>query len=242
MSVEIRFPFSGPVRLFGRVLHGWLVVLLVASMSAGEAVVAQSLRTPDLNAQYHRAETAWRSGGSLLEAKARVDRVLRELPDDVEARKLRAQVLLALGHPREAMMDARHAAQVRPQDGEAHLLVAEAARLCGERRVAREMLDEAGRLVLDDADLHVRLSWSAQQLGQLHKAEAFARTAHALDPSNPAAFYQLARVFIVQGRSDDAAAILRRGLQQHLLTPAAVAADTLLAPLADHEALHDLMR
>lgn len=229
-------------RLRAGIARGVLVALVVLWAVGGDAARAQSLRTPHLNAEYHRAETAWRSGGSLLEAKARVDRVLKELPDDAEARKLRARVLLALGQASEAMEDARHAVEVRPQDGEAHLLVAEAARLCGRRDLARDMLDEAGSLVLDDADLHVRLSWSAQQLGQLHEAEAFARTAHALDPASPAAFYQLARVFVVQDRPDDAAAILRRGLQQRLLSPSSVTADTLLAPLADHAALRDLLR
>src|SRR5690554_3695523 len=60
---------------------------------------AERLMTPrpaEWEAEFNRAHSAFRSGVSFLEAKARVDRVLRALPDDAQARKLRAQILIAL--------------------------------------------------------------------------------------------------------------------------------------------------
>jgi hypothetical protein len=50
-------------------------------------------RPPAIEVQFHRAEAAWKTGASLHEAKARIDRVLEEIPGDVDARKLRARHL-----------------------------------------------------------------------------------------------------------------------------------------------------
>ena len=49
---------------------GCLTLIVVLSVSAAQAQVGT--RPPELNAQFHRAETAYRSGSSVLEAKARV--------------------------------------------------------------------------------------------------------------------------------------------------------------------------
>lgn len=186
------------------------------------------VRPPEVNVQYHRAEKAFKSGASILEAKARVDRVLASVPDDVPARKLRAQVLLALDRPEEAFVDALRATVLAPTDGEAHLILAEVARATGATRLAVEALDLAAEHVLDDAPFHVRLSMNAAALGQLDRAEAFARIALALDAREPAGYYQLAKVFILQNRNADAAEILARGLRSEVLLRSAIAEDSLL--------------
>jgi predicted Zn-dependent protease len=202
----------------------------------------QIVRPPELSAQYHRAETAWKSGTSMLEAKARVDRVLKELPDDVAARKLRAQVLMAMDRPVEALADARRAVALSPADGEAYLILCVTARVAGERRLAVEALDAAAERVLDDAAFHIRLSWNAALLGQLDKAEAFARIALALGATEAAAYYQLARVFIQKDQLDDAASILARGLRRSVLDPATIQRDTLLVRVATHHEVGPLLK
>lgn len=214
---------------------------LVGLLLLTGVVHGQPVRSPELNVQYHRAETAWRSGASILEAKARLDRVLRALPDDGEARKLRAQVLLAMDRPEEALHDARRAVEIRPDDGEAYLILCEAARLTGHDREALAALDAAAERVLEDAAFHLRLSWNATLLGQTDKAEAFARIALALNPTEAAAYYQLARIFVRQERLDDAAAVLARGLHSSILDPAAVRKDETLGRLADHALLEGLL-
>lgn len=218
-----------------------LLLLLAIGLSTGSAR-AQGVRPPELNVQYHRAETAWRSGASVLEAKARVDRVLKELPNDVAALKLRAQVLAAMGREGEAMRDAERAVMLAPGDGEAHLILSEVARMNGDNGRALKALDAAAERVLEDAAFHIRLSWNAAMLGQLDKAEAFARIALALDGRRPAAYYQLARVFVQKKQNDDAAAILARGLRNAVLDPVAIVQDSMLADLADHAALSGLMK
>lgn len=219
----------------------WLVVFLVSGMATG-SVHGQGGRPPELDVQFHRAETAWKSGASVLEAKARVDRVLKELPDDGEARKLRAQVLMAMERPEEALSDAQQAVQVRPQDGEAYLILSEAARLNGNDHLALEALDAAAERVMEGAEFHIRLSWNAALLGQLDRAEAYARIALALEPARAAAYYQLARVFVQKNQPDAAAAILAKGLRGNLVDPAAIQKDTLLTQLSGHDALTGLLK
>lgn len=177
----------------------------------------------------------------MLEAKARVDRVLQALPNDVEALKLRAHVLLDMGRVREALADARHAVQLSPKDGEARLILCEAARRDGDTLLAKRALDAAATLALDDGPLHVRLSWNAMLLGMLDKAEAFARIARARDPQDAAATYQLARVFVLQDKPDDAALILARGLGEARLDPQFITGDSVLVRLSDHPALRSLL-
>lgn len=222
----------------------WAIgVLLLLFASAGvNRASAQDRRPPRLDVEFHRAEKAWRSGASVLEAKIRVDRVLDEMPADPEARKLRAQILMSMDRHDEALADARKAVQLRPQDGEAYLVLSEAARMNGDEHLAIESLDAAAERVLEDADFHIRLSWNAALLGQLDRAEAYARIALALGPSRASAYYQLARVFVRKDQMDDAAAILSKGLRQDLLDPATIQNDSILTQIVGHDALAGLMR
>lgn len=175
----------------------------------------------------------------MLEAKARVDKVLRAVPNDAAARKLRAQVLLAMKRPAEALPDARQATELNPADGEAFLILSEAARLSGNTALARQALDQAADRIMDDAALHLRLSWNALELGLLDRAESFARIALALNDQASAAYYHLARVFMVKSRPDEAATILQQGLHKSLLDPAAIQADSTLSPLVQHPVLRE---
>lgn len=221
-------------------LCGWVVTLLLIFLATMPAK-GQNHRSPELDVQFHRAETAWKSGASVLEAKARVDRVLNEIPDDGEARKLRAQILMDMDRREEALFDAREAVKIRPDDGEAYLILSEAARLNGNHHLAVEALDAAAERVLEDPDFHIRLSWNASLLGQSERAEAFARIALALDSSKAAAYYQLARVFIRKNQADAAASVLERGLRNDLLDPNAIRNDSILTQVSAHESLQELL-
>lgn len=220
----------------GIICTGMVVVLLVWS-GLGQVASGQNTRPSALNIQYHRAETAWRSGTSVLEAKTRVDRVLRELPDDQAALKLRAQILMSMNRPSEALSDARRAVELTPNDGEAHLILGEAALLNGDLALAGKAVDAAAERLLENAGHHLRLSWIALRLGELDEAEAFARIALALDASQPAAYYQLAQIFQLQERPDDAAAILVRGFDASVIDPNAIRRDSSLSLLVNHPSL-----
>jgi Flp pilus assembly protein TadD len=173
----------------------------------------------------------------MLEAKARVDRVLTALPNDVEALKLRARVLLSMDRNREALNDARLAVRLEGSDAEAHLILCEAARRSGDKELAERALNKAAELVTDDPILHVQLSWNAVLLDKLDEAEAFARIAVAAASDNAAAQYQLARVFILKQQTEDAAIILEDGLRNARLDAETVTADTILVRVAEHPSL-----
>ncbi len=208
--------------------YTFIILLAVLTPVVG---LAQTPRPSSLNAQFHRAETAWISGGSLLEAKVRVDKVLSELPGDLEALKLRAKVLLALGRHDEAFADANKAVSLNNDDGHAHLILCEAARQNGQDSIAVSSLEIAASILVDDADAHVHLSREAVFLNLLDMAEAFARIALALDPTAPVAHYQLARVFVAQERPAEAATILRKGLDKGFLSRDGIAQDTVLVTI-----------
>ena len=214
------------------------VVLLTTQVMSAHA---QIVRSQEMNVQYHRAETAWKSGASVLEVKTRIDRVLKALPDDVEALKLRAQVLLKLDRVAEALADVQRAVALSPKDGEAHLILCEAARRNGDTALAERALTAAAELALDDAALHIRLSWNAVLLDRLDTAESFARGAMASDPDEAAAYYQLARVFVLKDQSDAAAMVLINGLNTSILDPSVIAADTVLVRVVDHPDLRPLL-
>ncbi len=217
-----------------------IVFLLFLLMPVMRPVSAQE-RPPALEVQFYRAEAAWKAGASLHEAKARVDRVLEELPSDVEARKLRAQVLLALGRPADALTDALRAIDLAPADAEARLILCEAAIEADEPVLARREFEAAAERIVDDPIMNLRLSVAAMALGYRDRAEAFARTALALAPQNPHAHYQLARVFVSTGRRDDAAAVLEQGFQRATIDASIIREDSLLQRVADHPSLRRLV-
>jgi tetratricopeptide (TPR) repeat protein len=229
-------------------LFKWIFsVLLCAGSLFTVPVSAQvtgggSDRSPELNLQYHRAEAAWRSGANMLEAKARVDRVLRELPDDIEARKLRAHVFLAMKRFEEALVDSRHAARLNPRDAEAHLLVSEVARAMGDTTTSLEALGNALAVAGERASVLTRISWNASHLEQFELAESIARRALALESQEPSAYYQLARVLVQRDRADEAAAVLERGLRATLLDPISIEKDVVLSRLIDHPLLSPFIR
>lgn len=219
-------------------LHGiiFLFLLTSAPLSAQVADV-RALRPQELNLQYHRALTAFHSGASLLEAKARVDIVLADLPDDTDALKLRADILLALDRPTDALRDAGAAVRLNPLDGEAHVLLCESAVASGNHARAVTSLTTATELFLGDISKYVRLSACAVATGQIPEAEALARIAMATGDKDGRGRLQLARIFMVSEREESAVAVLQQGLQERALRPSDVRRDTILSPLMERPEL-----
>ncbi|MGB0650543.1 MAG: tetratricopeptide repeat protein [Rhodothermales bacterium] len=207
-----------------------VVAALLVSANAPSAH-AQDFRSPELNVQFHRAHTAWSTGNSLLEAKARIDRVLNDRPNDVEALKLRAAILMDMQRPEEAFQDAHRATRLTPEDGEAHLLRCESAAQIGQEYAASEALEQASNLFLERIDHYVRLSSCALEIGAGTRAESLARVAVAQDNTDPRGHVQLARVFLASDEPDEARAIVNRLIEANSLSRLAVMADSQLASL-----------
>lgn len=204
-------------------------VLIGCTIPSADGQSRSSIQRPRaMDQQLQRARTAFVTGSSLLEAKARVDRVLNELPADAEARVLRAEILLRMERFDEALVDAREATRLAPSNGEAHLVVADAALRNGDARMAELAMDRAARLVVDNAAAHVRLSRIARALDLDERSVAFARIAVALEGQSAAARYELARAFVFSGNLPAARSIVTAGLEEGLLSRDVVAGDSLL--------------
>ena len=217
-----------------------IAVLCAVVISVGMPVYGQQASPEQVQRHYHRAETAWKNRTSLLEAKVRVDRVLEEAPDHADALKLRAEVLMAMKRYEEALRDSRRATELNPDDPSAYLILAESARLDDRESLARQSLDKAATLSINEgADFHLKLSRSAMLLGEddWPKSESYARIAHAKEPDNVEAYYQLARVFVLRGNREAGAKILEKGLKAFLLDPDYIRNDATLQSLEDHPTL-----
>jgi cytochrome c-type biogenesis protein CcmH/NrfG len=209
-----------------------LALLVWAGFAALPAsVLAQSVRPAEMEVQYHRALIAWESGNSLFEAKARIDRVLTAQPDDVEARMLRASILMDLGRPEEAIDDALFAVQLQPANGEAQLILCETALANSNPSMAKRALAEASDLIVDNIQSLARLSMCALSLEDTARAESLARIAVALDESDPRGAIQLARVFVRTERTQAAVTLLDNLVSKSLLTESAILNDAEFAPV-----------
>ncbi len=229
-------------RLIARLFSVMLLFVLTNQALAQLPLRTQrTIRPPELNVQFHRAETAWKSGTSLLEAKARIDRVIKVLPDDLEARKLRAGIFLSMGQPEKATADARRAVRLGPEDGEAHLLLCEASVRTDRVEAALGALRRSAELLIDQPVLHIRLSRCAIALGRIDEAEAYARIALAGDNMNAAAYLQLARVFVIARQIQKSVTVLEKGLRMGLIIPSQILNDHDLLTVADDQGLKSYM-
>lgn len=218
------------------------IILLATSLSFALPVDAQVIRPREVNTQFHRARTAWQSGSSILEAKARIDRVLTAVPNDPEARILRAEILLGMNRPDSALVDARRAAELMPTSGLAHLVHCEAASRSGLPEEAARAMRRSADQIMRDAGWYVRLSRCAESLERLPEAESYARLAIAQGTLNPAGHIQLARVFVVSGDTDMAVTTLVKGIENGVIRPSIIRQDSVLVDLVDDPRIRAAMR
>ena len=191
----------------------------------------QSGRNAEQEIQYHRARTAWESGISLLEAKARIDRVLAQLPEDTDALKLRASILMGLGRKEEAIDDALLVVQLDSTDGEGQLLLCETAMANGNPVIARKALESASDLIVTGVPFLIRLSACALSAKETARSEALARIAVAQNERDPRGQIQLARIFLNTGRAPAALSILDRLSEEGLVIRTLVTKDAEFASL-----------
>lgn len=229
-----------------RLRRGVILLVLLFSWAGQPAFSQGQAEAPSdaarvVDIQLQRAQMAMRSGASLREARARLNRVLALAPDHAEALQLRASAHLALQAPQQAMADAERALQLTGPSVATYATLVEAARQVGDRPRAVEALEAAMAAVDDTSPYHLRLSWSALQLEHYDHAEALARVVLRRQPHRAAPYQQLARVFVRTDRTADAAFILHQGLERGALHSPGVVHDDDLKALAKHPLVAPLL-
>ncbi|WP_157817761.1 XrtA/PEP-CTERM system TPR-repeat protein PrsT [Candidatus Thiodictyon syntrophicum] len=131
--------------------------------------------------------------GSKAPALAAVDTVLKQAPADLDARALRAQVLLDLKRPQEALADGQALVDAAPNRSLGYRVVAAASLAVGDQQGARTALTQAVQRAPDEADLRVSLARLEIEAGNLEQGVARYREALALDPNERDALAGLAR-------------------------------------------------
>lgn len=122
--------------------------LLGADPQAAERLAREALARPaDRAVAYSVLIRALAADGRLDEAAEAGKRAVAELPVAAELRAVTAAVLLEAGRPQEARVAAREALYLDPESALAHLVLARAADLMGDRAVAARMRRNADRLV-----------------------------------------------------------------------------------------------
>jgi TolB-like protein/tetratricopeptide (TPR) repeat protein len=121
-----------------------------------------------------------------------------------------ARMLLAMGRGDEALMQTRRALELSPLDHDAiadlgrhHLAVRKYAD-------ARESFDRALAADSTRAETHRLLGLLAEVLGDYELAESHYRAALAVAPDDPEALASLGRIHALDGRPDEARAVLAR--------------------------------
>lgn len=173
--------------------------------------------------------------GKPASALHHADQVLALSPVSVEALRMRAAALAALGEAARAELALRQAVQAAPR--RADLLVAwgEALRKLGDVRGASRAFERA-IIATDDADARLGLGRLAAAVGETGLALHFLGTAVARDDGHAEAAMEFARVLFAAGRTREAIGVLRRFVVRHPVPVARAFLGELLLAAGDFEA------
>ena len=174
------------------------------------------------------------------ESLDRVGPLLAEDPDDVHLLGLRAQALLGLERPDEALRDGNRMVAVAPEDEWGHRICSVALGDLGLHEEATAAAATSVRLAPSQWRTHARYAGAAAALPhRMRDAEAAAGRAVQLAPHGADVHVLAAQIASVQRRDDDARAGFRRALA---LEPSHPDAMTGLARLGSQRRLADRAR
>ena len=164
--------------------------------------------------------------GNQVGARARVEEVLAEDPNNSEALKLRAAWLIQEDKPGEAIVDLRTALAQNPSDAATLTLLAEAYQRDGNLDLAGEQLAAAVQASNTGADESLRYAAFLQQHGRGPAAETVLTDARKANPANVGVLQQLANLKLAAQDFTGAGEILT-ALQQIATPEAKTAASNL---------------
>jgi len=147
-------------------------VSLAVLLALRAAMIAQTTDPETVK----RQALALAQAGDYIEARARLERLVAERPDDLEARKVLARVLIAALAPAEAASHLERVTRVDPADAEAWSLLGRLHQDAQRYRAAAPALERAVQLDPADVAALVALANAYVGLGLIERADAtFAR-------------------------------------------------------------------
>ncbi len=149
--------------------------------------------------------------GRFGEAELQTRVQLRSYPESGMLWKILGVALLRQG--KDALLALRKAAELLPQDAEAHANLGLAFYDQGQWAQARESLQRALALNPDDANAQLNAANASKELGRLDEAVAMYQRALTLEPGSPEAHNNLGNVHLQRGEFREAADCYRRALQ-----------------------------
>jgi predicted Zn-dependent protease len=121
--------------------------------------------------------------GKTEQALTRVNKLLQEQRPPLQARLLKAQILIATHHPTDAIAVARELTDVAPKSDEARATLGQALFAAGDLEKAFDEYQEATRLNPQAPEAFVRLAEVAAKLGRTKEADIAAREGRRLQKS-----------------------------------------------------------
>jgi tetratricopeptide (TPR) repeat protein len=152
------------------------------------------------------------SRGELGAARALLESVLSQAPNDVQARIARARVEIADGNRREAVLQLEQAASVQPDNPEVLLELSQAYEALGQPERADPLLRRAVERYSEDPRIHLAAGRDLLERGDLEGARRSLERALAIRPGYAAALIALAETYLAAGRPRDAAESAKQAL------------------------------
>nr|MDT0658309.1 hypothetical protein [Micromonospora sp. DSM 115978] len=167
--------------------------------------------------------------GRFAEMLAVTEQAAALAPADPGTHRQRARALQGLGRARDAVIAAREAHRLDPQDFRNDVVLADALLDAGGTRnivAAGAATARARRLAPEEVDAHLAEGDVQRRMAEFGRAGRAYRQALALEPESPRALYRLATLDSDRGRALRASPMLSGTLQAAPTDPAALVAAT----------------
>jgi TolB-like protein/Flp pilus assembly protein TadD/tRNA A-37 threonylcarbamoyl transferase component Bud32 len=213
-----------------------------SSLEQADAASRRALELDPESAEAHASRgQALSLQGRFDEARRAFEAAIRLAPKLFEAHYFFARACFLQGDREEALWHFEDAARVRPEDFQSRSLLASV--LSGLGRKEEAMTVHAGALQVierhlelypDDARAIYMGANSLLQLGEVSRAFEWAARALAVDPADTSILYNVACVYALAGRSEDALDCLERAARLGMRNRAWVEQDSDLDSLRSH--------
>jgi tetratricopeptide (TPR) repeat protein len=157
---------------------------LEEASAAYEKVASKAPKTPEgIEARNRLVAIALRTG-KVDDAKDRLEGILQDAPDDVNALLIRGEIAYAAGRNEDAIADLRAVLRRQPDNQLGLLLLAKTHTATGDRPLAEDAYRRLLRIAPNDTEALASLAGLLGEGGQLEEAADLYQKALGIDPKN----------------------------------------------------------